>query len=97
MFPANKAVACLRQKLRGLLAANPVTLLPMLAGWINRLLAGWKHYFSICYPRMAFRAVNPYVVLSLTRHLQRWSRRPFRPPEGVSSYAQLQRLGLRLL
>ena len=97
VFPANKSVARLREKLRALLAANPVTPLPTLVGRINRLLIGWNRYFSFGYPRMAFRAVNSYVVLALTRHLQRRSQRPFRPPEGVSYYAQLQRLGLRLL
>jgi RNA-directed DNA polymerase len=97
VFPADKSVARLREKLRLFLAANPVTPIPMLIGWLNRMLRGWKQYFSYGYPRMAFRAVNSYVVLSLTRHLQRRSQRPFRPPEGVSYYAQLQRLGLQLL
>jgi RNA-directed DNA polymerase len=97
LFPADKSVARLREKLRLFLAANPVTPIPMLIGWLNRMLRGWKQYFSYGYPRMAFRAVNSYVVLSLTRHLQRRSQRPFRPPEGVSYYAQLQRLGLQLL
>lgn len=97
VFPAKKSVARLREKLRVLLAANPVTPLPTLTGRINRLLRGWKQYFSHGYPRMAFRAVNSYVVLALTRHLQRRSQRPFRPPAGVSYYAQLQRLGLQLL
>jgi hypothetical protein len=41
--------------------------------------------------------VNTFTVLALTRHLQRRSQRSFRPPEGMSYYAQLQRLGLRLL
>ncbi len=97
VFPAKKSVLRLCERLRALLAANPVTPLPTLIGRVNRLLHGWKHYFSKGYPRMAFRAVNRYVVQSLTRHLQRRSQRPFRPPEGVSYYAQLQRLGLRLL
>jgi RNA-directed DNA polymerase len=97
VFPADKSVARLREKLRLFLAANPVTPIPMLVGWINRMLRGWKQYFSYGYPRMAFRDVNTYLVLSLTRHLQRRSQRPFRPPEGVSYYAQLQRLGLQLL
>ena len=97
VFPAKKSVARLREKLRLLLAANPVTPIPTLIGRVNRLLYGWKQYFSWGYPRMAFRAVNRYTVLSLTRHLQRRSQRPFRPPEGGSFYAQLQRLGLRLL
>jgi RNA-directed DNA polymerase len=41
--------------------------------------------------------VNRYVEESLTRHLQRRSQRPYRPPGGRSFYEQLQRLGLRLL
>ena len=95
VFPANKSVARFREKLRALLAANPVTPIPMLIGRVNRLLNGWKHYFSLGYPRMAFRDVNQYVVAALTRHLQRRSQRPFRPPAGKSFYAQLQSLGLR--
>jgi RNA-directed DNA polymerase len=97
VFPAKKSVARFREKLRALLAANPVTPVPTLVGWVNRLLHGWKHYFSFGYPRMAFRDVNQYVVAALTRHLQRRSQRPFRPPAGKSFYAQLQCLGLRLL
>jgi RNA-directed DNA polymerase len=97
VFPAKKSVTRLCERLRALLAANPVTPIPTLIGWVNRLLRGWKLYFSHGYPRMAFRAVNRYAAQSLTRHLQRRSQRPFRPPEGVSYYAQLQRLGLQLL
>jgi RNA-directed DNA polymerase len=97
VFPAKKSVVRLREKLRAFLAANPVTPLPTLVGGVNRLLHGWKHYFSLGYPRLAFRAVNRYAVEALTRHLQRRSQRPFRPPAGTSYYAQLQSLGLRLL
>lgn len=97
VFPANKSVARLRERLRALLATNPVTALPTLIERVNRLLRGWRQYFLHGYPRMAFRAVNYYVVESLTRHLRRRSQRPFRPPEGVSYYAQLQLLGLKLL
>lgn len=97
VFPAKKSVARLRERLRLLLAANPVTPIPIFIGRLNRLLRGWKQYFSHGYPRAAFRAVNRYVVQSLTRHLQRRSQRPFRPPEGQSFYAHLQSLGLQLL
>ena len=97
VFPAKKSVARLREKLRALLAANPVTPIPMLIGRVNRLLHGWKHYFSFGYPRMAFRDINQYAVVSLSRHLQRRSQRPFRPPAGTSYYAHLQCLGLQLL
>jgi len=97
VFPSTKALAHFRQNLRELLAANPVTPLPILISRVNRILAGWKAYFSKGYPRMAFRAANHYVVLSLTRHLKRRSQRPFRPSADQSYYAQLQALGLKLL
>jgi RNA-directed DNA polymerase len=97
VFPAKKSLARLRQRLRELLAANPVTPIPTLIGMVNRLLYGWKQYFSFGYPRMAFRVVNQYLVATLTRQLQRRSQRPFRPPAGRSYYAQLQALGLHLL
>ena len=97
VFPAKHALARLRERLRALLAANPVTPIPELIGKVNRRLRGWAAYFSQGYPRQAFRAVNHFVVNALTRHLRRRSQRPFRPPEGVSFYAQLQRLGLQLL
>jgi RNA-directed DNA polymerase len=97
VFPAKKSVIRVREKLRLLLAANRTTPIPILIERVNRLLRGWQAYFSHGYPRRAFRAVNRYVVQRLTRHLRRRSQRPFRPPEGVSYYAQLQQLGLRLL
>jgi RNA-directed DNA polymerase len=97
VFPAKKSVARLRQRLRALLASNCVTPIPTLVGMVNRLLQGWKHYFSWGYPRVAFREVNQYLVATLTRHLQRRSQRPFRPSAGRSYYAQLQCLGLQLL
>ena len=61
---------------------------------INRHLRGWRNYFGQGYPRQAFRRINAYVCERLTRHLKRRSQRPYRPPEGVSWYEQLHRLGL---
>ena len=37
---------------------------------------------------------SPRLLLRLTQHLRRRSQRPYRPPEGVSFYEQIQRLGL---
>ena len=65
---------------------------------VNQLLRGWAQYFQFGYPRRAYRRVNVYVVTRLTKHLQRRSQRPCRPPAGVSYYGYLtQELGLRLL
>jgi RNA-directed DNA polymerase len=98
VFPSDKAVSRLRDKVRDLTGSDrcfqPIT---QVIGEVNRLLRGWAHYFSHGYPRVAFRQVNWFVQCRLWRHLRRRSQRPFRPPDGVSVPAQLQRLGLRLL
>jgi RNA-directed DNA polymerase len=68
--------------------------IPELIEKLNRHLKGWKNYFEFGYPRMAFREVNTYLRERLTQHLRRRSQRPFRPPEGVSYYRQIERFGL---
>lgn len=71
---------------------------PVLIGEVNRVLRGWGQYFQFGYPRRAYRRVNTYVVARLTKHLQRRSQRPCRPPAGVSWHHYLTHgLGLRLL
>ena len=68
--------------------------LPQLVQELNRHLRGWANYFSFGYPRVAFRKINSYVRYRLQQHLRRRSQRPFRPPEGVTYYQQLEKLGL---
>ena len=68
--------------------------IPELIEELNRHLKGWRNYFDFGYPRVAFGEINTYVRDRLTQHLRRRSQRPFRPPEGVSYYEQLQRFGL---
>lgn len=98
VFPSKKALQRFRDKLRELICSQRAFLpIPLLIAEVNQVLQGWKNYFSHGYPRVAFRSINRFVVERLTHHLQRRSQRPFRPPEGVSFYAQLLRLGLQLL
>ena len=68
--------------------------IPQLIEELNRHLEGWKNYFDFGYPRVAFGEINTYIRGRLTQHLRRRSQRPFRPPEGVSYYEQIQRFGL---
>ena len=68
--------------------------IPQLIEELNRHLEGWRNYFDFGHPRMAFREINAYIRYRLTQHLRRRSQRPFRPPEGVSYYEQIQRFGL---
>jgi RNA-directed DNA polymerase len=60
---------------------------------INIQCRGWANYFRYGYPRKAFRSINWYALLRLTKHLQRRSQRPMRPPKGVSFYMHLRKLG----
>lgn len=75
VFPSDKALQRLRNKLRGLICSSKA-FLP-----IPELIA----------------KINWFVLDRLTHHLQRRSQRPFRPPEGVTFYVQLQRLGMQFL
>ena len=68
--------------------------IPQLIEKLNRHLKGWKNYYDFGYPRVAFGEINSYVRARLKQHLGRRSQRPFRPPEGVSMYKQIQRFGL---
>lgn len=98
VVPSKKALARLRDKIREQTASRrnfvPIT---QVIGEINRILRGWKAYFSHGYPAVAFHKVNRFLQCRLKRHLRRRSQRPFRPPEGVTYYAQLQALGLDFL
>ena len=95
VFPSKKALERERAKLREMtgprMCFKPIG---VMIGEINRHLKGWRQYFSQGYPRDAYRQINRFVRERLTRHLKRRSQRPYRPPEGVTWYAQLKRLGL---
>jgi RNA-directed DNA polymerase len=71
--------------------------IPEMIHQINLYLRGWGEYLRHGYPRDSFRELSRFVLLRLTRHLQRRMQRPYRPPEGESFYAHLQRLGLQPL
>ena len=68
--------------------------IPELIDKINEQLRGWKEYFSKGYPRMAYRKINWYVRECVVTHLQKRSQRHYKPPEGVSYYAHVYKLGI---
>ena len=93
--PSAKALKKERKKLHDMTdhrqCSQPI---PQLIKKLNRHLKGWKNYFDFGYPSVAFGEINSYVRYRLRQHLRRRSQRPFRPPEGVSYYEQIQRFGL---
>jgi RNA-directed DNA polymerase len=95
MQPSPKSVARVQAKLREMTGPHhgfePI---PDVIGKINRRLTGWAQYFRQGYPAKAYRQVNWYVRERLTTHLRRRRQRPYQPPNGVTYYAQLTRLGL---
>jgi len=65
-----------------------------LIGEINRHLKGWMNYFSLGYPYDVFQKIGHHVRSRMIRHLRRRSQRPFRFPEGQTTYRVLADLGL---
>jgi RNA-directed DNA polymerase len=96
--PSKKALTRARQRIRELTSRRRNSQpFPVLIGEVSRWLHGWARYFRHGYPRKAFGDLNGYTLHRLFRHTQRRSQRGFRRAEGMSVYAQMQALGLRLL
>jgi RNA-directed DNA polymerase len=93
--PSAKAVkrelAVLTEKTSHRQGLKPIDLL---ITQLNRHLKGWMDYFSLGYPRQAFRKIGHHVRSRMVRHLRRRSQRPYRKPEGHSWYQELADLGL---
>ena len=95
MHPSKKSLARERENLRGMInKKRSFQPLPELIGQLNRHLKGWANYYRPGYSRCALRAINRFVRDRLARHLRRRSQRAWRPAQGTSVYAQLERMGL---
>jgi len=93
--PSKKSLARARENVRSLVNFRQCfTPMPEMIGRVNRFLVGWGNYFRHGYPAKSFRDLNVFVLERLTRHVQRRSQRPFRPPKGVGYYAHFHELGL---
>jgi len=96
--PSPRALARLRETLRGLTRAGAKRSLRGTVEAVNTRLRGWAAYFRYGYPRHAFRSVNYYVQVRFRCFLRNRSQRRSRPfRQGESLYAGLQRYGLEYL
>jgi RNA-directed DNA polymerase len=94
VFPADKALARARDKLRELTASRRGWLpIPELIGQVNAWSRSWAGYFRQGYPAVPFHKLNGFAMLRLYRHLRRRSQRPYRFPADQPLFAHLQALG----
>jgi RNA-directed DNA polymerase len=98
VMPSAKVLARAREKVLDMNGSERCCMpIPQLIQEINRWTMSWSRYYRYGYPRSVFRQLNWYVGLRLIHHLHRRSQRAFQTAEGTTAYAELQRLGLRLL
>jgi RNA-directed DNA polymerase len=96
--PSTRALARVREKLRGLTSVGTKRPLDETIRAVNTLLRGWTAYFRYGYPRRAFRALNYYLQVRFSCFFRNRSQRRSRPfRQGASLYASLSRAGLRYL
>ena len=96
--PSKKAQARARETLRELTDSHRTSVpIPAMVDGVNRWIRGWGNYFRYGHPSVVFHKLNAFLVLRLTRNLQRRSQRPFQPRQGETFYACLQRFGLQTL
>ncbi|MEM7184553.1 MAG: group II intron reverse transcriptase/maturase, partial [Spirochaetota bacterium] len=98
MFPSKESVQEEIEELRDLLSRkNRYKPVPELAKEVNRQLKGWSHYFSIGYPRMAYRKINYYLEEKIYFHLIRRSQKGYKFPKDRSIYVFKRELGFEFL
>jgi RNA-directed DNA polymerase len=68
--------------------------IPKLIDDLNRHLEGWMNYFSLGYPRLAYRQIGHHVRCCMISHLRRRSQRPYRLAANSTWYRELSELGL---
>ena len=82
LFPAKKSLTKARAKVRELTDSRwCFARATSVIANVNDFLRGWGMYFSRGYPKQAYRDLNQFVVLRLTRHLQA-PKSTILPPSG---------------
>jgi RNA-directed DNA polymerase len=95
VMPSKKSVAREREKVRELTGPRrSFQPFPELIAEVNHHLRGWVQYFSYGYPRMAFRQINAFTRVRLSRHMDRRSQRPWSKRGAMGKYRYLESLGL---
>lgn len=98
LLPSKKALAKEREKLRELTSHRKCfKRIPDLIAELNKHLRGWENYFKHGYPDKAFGDMNSFILMRLTKHVNRRSQRHFKKPKDRSYYAMFYGMGLHKL
>ena len=97
--PSKKALQRERDRINEMTGRRQgCTPIPQLIDRLNRQRKGWATYFSLGYPRAAYRKINWHVGYRLANHLKHHrSQRPYQLPEGMPYCEHLHRLGFEFL
>jgi RNA-directed DNA polymerase len=97
MTPSKKAITRFREKVDQEVFNSKLTLFAVIAK-LNDKMRGWKNYFSIGYPKKAYRDINYYLQHKFDNYFRTRSQRKCKiQKEGESQYAALKRCGLRFM
>lgn len=98
MFPADKSVVRIKEKIKEKTGRPAQSALCEVIEDLNAMLGGWRNYFSLGYPRAAFRKVNYYLQVRFYRFMSNRSQRKYKLQKpGESLYGCLKRRGLVFL
>jgi len=89
LFPSKKSEKRVCAKIK-LLTGRGMVPLPQVVAEINKDLLSWGRYFARGYPSKAFRNIDRYVQLRMTRVLRNRSQRRMKVPDEHSLYSWLQ-------
>lgn len=95
MVPSKGAINRERESIRELVnTSQSHTPLPALIRRVNVQLKGWSNYYSVGYPRKAYREINAFTRERLRRHLKRRSQRPWKVASDTTYYEVFRKMGL---
>lgn len=95
MVPSKGAINRERESIRELVnTSQSHTPLPELIRRVNVQLKGWSNYYSVGYPRKAYREINAFTRERLRRHLKRRSQRPWKVASDTTYYEVFRKMGL---
>lgn len=97
-IPSKKSTQVFQDKLRRLTSSGYKGSLRQTIEAVNLKTRGWKNYFSVGYPKKAYRDLNWFILNRFKSFMNHRSQRKCKPfKDGESLYNGLRRLGLEPL